>query len=63
MTHDAIVALAFLGVAGQVLVAAAILAGGLVLTVVSLVLHHQRVGVLFGLYHGGWFSAVVLSLV
>jgi disulfide bond formation protein DsbB len=35
MTHDAIVALAFLGVAGQVLVAAAILAGGLALVAVS----------------------------
>lgn len=51
------------GAVGALVATGAIVAGGLVLTVVSLVLHHQRVGVLFGLYHGGWFSAVVLALV
>ena len=51
------------GAVGALVGAAAIVAGGLVLTVVSLVLHRQRLGVLFGLYHGGWFSAVVLALV
>jgi hypothetical protein len=41
----------------------AIVAAGFVLTVVSLVLHHHRVGALFGLYSGGWFSTLVLALV
>jgi len=51
------------GAVGALVGAGAIVAGGLVLTVVSLVLHHQRVSALFGLYSGGWFSAVVLALV
>jgi hypothetical protein len=51
------------GAVGALVAAGAILAGGFVLTVVSLVVHHQRVGALFALYHGGWFSTVVLALV
>lgn len=51
------------GAVGALVGAGAIVAGGLVLTVVSLVVHHQRISALFGLYSGGWFSTVVLALV
>lgn len=51
------------GAIGVLVGAGAIAAAGLVLTVVSLVLHRQRLDALFGLYRGGWFSTVVLALV
>lgn len=51
------------GVIGALVGAGAIVAGGLVLTILGLVLHRQRLHALFGLYHGGWFSVVVLALV
>jgi hypothetical protein len=51
------------GLVGAVVGVGTILAAGFALTVVSLVLHHERLVALFGLYHGGWFSTVVLALV
>jgi len=51
------------GAVGALAGAGAIVAGGLLLTVVSLVLHRQRLDALFALYSGGWFSTVVLALV
>jgi len=51
------------GAVGALVATGVIVAGGLVLTVVSLVLHRHRLDALFGLYPGGWFSTVVLALV
>lgn len=51
------------GAVGALVTVAAIVTGGVVLAVTSLIVHRERVGALFYAYHAGWFSTVVLALV
>ncbi len=51
------------GAVGAAVTVGVVALAGLVLTVVALVAHRERVSTLFGAYGGGWFSTLVLGLV